>query len=236
MSQWNEAQHPRGKGEHGGEWVKKVSDKIGGDLGEGQTAQSLHLTPNRNAMGHPGADHFYQRSAANTALSGDAKKSVLEYAWGGPQFEKMNGALRGDPNKVVSPETAAGIKSLTAAIKGNYLKKPTIVHRGMPDTPANRKLISGKKIVDHGFMSTSTDKDVAELSADPIGEGKGIILNIKLPVGTSAVSIGDQFDSEGGSDQSEILIQRGSQFKITGKRQVGGFTHVDAMLVLQSRA
>jgi hypothetical protein len=35
MAKWNEAEHPRGRGEHGGEWIKKLSDAIsGGDPDE----------------------------------------------------------------------------------------------------------------------------------------------------------------------------------------------------------
>ncbi len=34
---WNEALHPRGHGEHGGEWVKKLDSKISKDLGEAKS-------------------------------------------------------------------------------------------------------------------------------------------------------------------------------------------------------
>lgn len=236
MSDWKEDLHPRGHGGKfgAGSWVGKTSDKVGKDIGE-QKAGSLHLTLPKNTMSHPESASFYKRASPNTPLSGEERKHILSYAWGGSHFEKMNGALRGNPEANVPTEHVAGIHALTATINKSYLKQPTIVHRGLPDTPENRKLIAGKTMTDHGFMSTSTDEELAKLSADPIEEGKGIIMHIKLPTGTKAVSIGDQFDKEGGFNQHEVLVQRGSHLKITGRRQAGGYTHVDAMLIKQGK-
>lgn len=238
---WQADLHPRDtKGEFankpgGGGWAGKLSDKIGQDLAEVQVSD-LQREKQGIKLPHPeGGDHLYQTSVPNSNLTPDDHEAVYKYAWDASNFERMNGALRGDKSRTVPKPLADDVKALTGALGRNYLKKPTIVYRGMPDTPQNRKLFSRASYVDNGFMSTSTDPDVADLSADPAGSGGGIIVKLRLPTGTKAISIGNMFETKGGYDQKEILLQRGSKIRIISKREINGVLHVEAELISQSK-
>lgn len=238
MSTWREELHPRDKqGEfaHGAGWVGQLSDRIGTDVGEVRIG-SLHREKQGIKLPHPESDRFYGNGPVpNSDLTPQDREVVYKYAWDASNFERMNGALRGNPDQQVPEALANDVTALTSAIGRNHLKKPTIVYRGMPDTPQNRKLFSRASFVDNGFMSTSTDPDVADLSADPTGTGSGIIMRLRVPTGARAVSIGDMFDSQGGFNQDEILLQRGGKIRIISKKQVGGVFHVEAELISQGR-
>jgi hypothetical protein len=237
MSGWTEELHPRdpnGEFAHGQGWAGKLSDRIGADVGEVQVSSLLR--PKQGIkMPHPEDARLYQTSVPNSDLSKQDRGVVYKYAWHPTNFERMNSALRGDSDKQISAELAGDVNALTGAIGRNYLKKPVVVYRGVPDTPEMRKLLARSSFVDNGFMSTSTSREHADLSADPAGHDKGIMMKLKLPTGTKAISIGNMFESEGGFDQNEVLVQRGSKFKITSKRQVGGWLEVEAELISQGR-
>lgn len=215
---FNEVEHPR---DPQGKFVK-----VG----------SLHRFPGLAKLTQP-ASKQYQSSAPTSELTDADRAVVKNYAWGGSDFERMNGALRGDPEAEIPEEMAKGIHALTDAISRYYLKKPTTLYRGVPDTPETRAWLgnrTGAKITDHGFMSTSTDKEVADLMADPTGSGGGFLLHIKAPTGTQAVTINDTFDADGGFNQQEVLLQRGAQFKVGKRTVVGGVTHVELSVLNNS--
>jgi hypothetical protein len=216
---WDEKEHPRGPG------------------GKFATAGSLRIQPSIVKMMHPEGEEFYKSAHANTPLAGPARDAVKSYAWNPTRFEQMNSALRGDPNRPVDPDTAKAIDELTQVMQRSHLRHPLKVYRGVPDDERTRAWLadrgSGNTVIDHGFASTSTDPEVATMMADPTDEGGGLVLEMKLPTGTRAVSIGDQFDAEGGFNQKEILLQRGSKFKVGRRRKVNGRTHVTLTLVSQ---
>lgn len=221
-SSWDESKHPRGP--------------------DGKFGKSGDFAPSSygSKIFHPESDSFYKGSAAPQILTGGDREAVLKYAWNPSNFERMNRALRSGPDTPIPDDLAEDIAKLTSAIDRHGIRNPTRVYRGVPDTPETRKwLASGgrkKLIEDPGFMSTSTDRDVAELSADPTGEGGGFIFEIKLGVGTKAISIGDQFEADGGYDQSEVLIQRNSVFKLGAQRKLpNGQTLVSLTLVQQGK-
>lgn len=215
---WDEKEHPRGPG------------------GKFATAGSLRLHPSIVKMMHPEGDEFYKSSHANTSLAGPDRNAVKSYAWNPTQFERMNSVLRGDPSKPVDPDTEKAIGELTKVIQRNHLRHPLKVYRGVPDDAKTRAWLANRHrggVIDYGFASTSTDPDVASQMADPMDEGGGIVLEMKLPTGTRAISIGDQFDAEGGFNQKEILLQRGSKFKVGRRRKVDGRTHIQLTLISQ---
>lgn len=214
---WDEADHPRGP--------------------DGKfTAGGLRVPSGPMLMPHPEGDEFYATRLPNSSLSDADRAVALEYAWGGPAFERMNRALRGDPDTEVTPEVAEGIAKLTGVISHHYVP-PTKVYRGVPDDEKTRAWLASRDskghIVDHGFMSTSTDEQIALDAADPTGDGGGVVFEIKLPQGTQAMALGDLFDEEGGFDQREVLVQRGSKFKVGRRRKVDGRTHIQLTMVSQ---
>lgn len=214
---WDEAAHPRGP--------------------DGKfTAGGLRVPSGPMLMPHPEGDEFYATRLPNSSLSDADRAVALEYAWGGPAFERMNRALRGDPDTEVTPEVAEDIAKLTGVISHHHVP-PTKVYRGVPDDEKTRAWLASRDskghIVDHGFMSTSTDEQIALDAADPTGDGGGVVFEIKLPQGTQAMALGDLFDEEGGFDQREVLVQRGSKFKVGRRRKVDGRTHIQLTMVSQ---
>src|SRR6266403_1895540 len=73
MSGFNEALHPRGKGEHGGEWIKKLDAKIGKDLGEAKPAPAKGRGPGKRSR----AVAAPTKSMADRLASGEKSTKVL---------------------------------------------------------------------------------------------------------------------------------------------------------------
>jgi hypothetical protein len=71
----------------------------------------------------------------------------------------------------------------------------------------------GKTITDKGFMSTTTDKEIAFGWGDFTGSESPIVLQLDTPSGTHGIDL-RKFDIEG-EEQKEILLDRGLSYEIT---------------------
>ena len=148
-------------------------------------------------------------------LDGDSYEVLTQYA--GEEHKRINKHSRGAPppplsmNASIDAEYQAEIME-DAIASAPKIAKPITVYRGLSMEAAVKvdRAKIGSTILDKGFASTST----AETTARDFAQGGAPILRIKLPKGTSAISMHPftEFDNE-----HEILLQRGSQFKITGK-------------------
>lgn len=148
-------------------------------------------------------------------LDGDSYEVLTQYA--GEEHKRINKHSRGAPppplgmNASIDAEYQAEIME-DAIASAPRLAKPITVYRGLTMEAAVKidRAQIGSTILDKGFASTST----AETTARDFAQGGAPILRIKLPKGTNAISMHPftEFDNE-----HEILLQRGSQFKITGK-------------------
>jgi ADP-ribosyltransferase exoenzyme len=186
-------------------------------------------------MPHPEDAKFYAHSVPGDKLTDKEIGPVSSYTWGG-DFVPMNDALRtgGDMSGGMEPQLAVKVAELSSVISEHRLKKPLLVHRAMLNTYASRpgqplidmrkELRPGRTFTDYGFTSTTYDPDVAEDFVAP--DAPGIIANIKLPTGTQALSVGDAT----GYDQREVILQRGSEFRITSTHQEGPHLIVDMEL------
>jgi len=70
--------------------------------------------------------------------------------------------------------------------------------------------VKGKKFVDHAYVSTSLDFDIAE------GFSNGKVLSIRVPKGSKALPLGRLNRYE-----AEVLIDRGSRFKVLDVNRKG---------------
>jgi ADP-ribosyltransferase exoenzyme len=143
-------------------------------------------------------------------LTKEEQDSITHYQ-GEKGFEKINTSLRnGNP-----PGEHA--KRLSSAIEKHRLTQDTIVYRGVGNTLS--KQIADKwrdrepgdppiTFVDKGFVSTSQSKKVAESFSKNT-------ITIKLPKGHNALPIVDRKMAH----ESEILLNRGSKFKVTNVRK-----------------
>jgi hypothetical protein len=112
--------------------------------------------------------------------------------------------------KSYAKDTCKGLDS--AFKKAPPLKRPVIVGRACEIRPDNFKV--GKKFQDLGFLSTTVNAD----TIDSFRGKYGVVLRIKVPEGAK-VLCGYYGDNPG---EEEIILNRGSSFKITSVKKVTG--------------
>jgi hypothetical protein len=130
------------------------------------------------------------------------KKSIKSY--GELDFDSMNGGLReGESDWLKDPE----VQTLTGLIDKSRTAKDVIVYRGLRDMPSalRKTLTSGGVFTDRGFVSTSLAREAAETF--PKGFGDDWVMRIQVPKGSKGYMLPT-------GDEYELLLQRGSRFKI----------------------
>ncbi|HWQ20088.1 MAG TPA: ADP-ribosyltransferase, partial [Methanotrichaceae archaeon] len=157
----------------------------------------------------------------------------------GAGYGKINSLLRkGDKATNVlpkeRPEVQAQIVTLEKAIDRSPLDKEERVFKGISETTdkeyglyKNFDRLEGAIITDKGFCSTAASVEIAAEHARSGGHAfrgkdrpeKGIIAVIKLPKGTKAARL------EGA--ETEILVQHGTRFRVTGTSKPGPYWRVD---------
>jgi len=165
-------------------------------------------------------------------------KSVLNYytSYG---YGKINSYLRDKTNHKGNntPQeletTKQAVSKLETIIAKNKLSKPLTVFKGVSRVTFKEYGMPevGKVFTDNGFCSTSTDLKIATQHANSGNAGalikggpsKGIIMRYTLPEGTEAVIIP--------TSEQEILVQHGTQFKITSIQKDKKYWTVDAEVV-----
>lgn len=139
-------------------------------------------------------------------LSSDIQTSIKHYTNG--SYNALNKALRsGQPMSEAQATLAA---HLDAAIRKSKISEDTTVYRGIAE-PAKffgSDVKIGTVIVDNGFISTSKNTSTATNFG-----GQGLVAKIKLPKGSSAMDVSPLSLH---SSEKEVLLPRGSMFKIVG--------------------
>lgn len=152
----------------------------------------------------------------------DAGDELRHYCKDGYLF--INEALRGSPEKFYSDVTKTKARRIDNAFKhfGVASKEPGVVYRGTMFTARDLGLEQGESLVtrrrfirarfpvgatvmDRGYVSTSTERDIADHFR---GDGEvGVLMHITIPKGVKVLA--------GSHNESEVLLPRGSRFKIT---------------------
>lgn len=134
------------------------------------------------------------------------------------------------------------IPTITAAIQKSQLSEPIRVFRGVhrDDSLSEftrqkvQTLEAGDVFSDEAFLSTSLDRDVAIEFADMDGNG-GTLFEIDLPRGAEALYVSpltkDTEEIQDFQYQEEVIVQRGSSFKVTRVRMEKGRRIVTMELV-----
>jgi hypothetical protein len=138
------------------------------------------------------------------------------------EFLAMNGQLRGlDLSEFTDhtlTQTREEIKALDDAfVKATPLPENVTVYRGVANATMLGDFSQGQVLTDPGFLSTSLDKRVAGGFSDQ-ETGKGAVLEIRLPAGTKAIPLSG---ATSGDAQSELLLNRGSRFRVISKTWFG---------------
>ena len=207
---FNEALHPRGKGEHGGEWIKKLSDTIGG---------GDHLT----------GDDAYNSAPWAQDLPNANKDALDSYAGGG--FDWINKLHRNGADTVPAPGLKI-IQRRSDALDSMIESAPPLKHniqvlRGVDysdDVFGPVGSMTGKVFSDKGFVSTTTDDKVQKRFSMA---NNSAAMKIKVPAGTRAISLGFGGDKR----EREILLPRGSRFKVISDVLNGKTRHIELELL-----
>ena len=104
----------------------------------------------------------------------------------------------------------------------------------MKQTKAIRDRVkAGKEITDKGFMSTSEDYDVVAEWYDFTGSSKPITLELDVPKGTKCCKVYELTpEAEESDPQREILLPRGTKYRIEKTTSKDGLIYVVAKIVL----
>jgi hypothetical protein len=200
MSKYIESQHPRGKGEHGGEWVKKIDAQIGVDIGEDSS-------PLEEEEAFASVMPAYESPVYN-------RRTIRRYA-GNDHFRRINEYGRKGPESLPESErkdTAKDVENLDAMIESAPpLKRPIKTIRGVKDVDGmfgDEGSTVGNTFQDNGFVSTST----SERAAWKFHGHSGAQIHIHIPAGNKAMKILLQADDD--DSEKEIMLPRGSRFKV----------------------
>lgn len=150
-------------------------------------------------------------------LSAADRMGVDEYQAGGAYQDINEGLRRG---KEPSTYAKAVIASLDSAIAHSTAPSDTVVYRGLTGKVVSQ-LSAGASFVDKAYSSTSLKQQVVE----DYGKG-GAVLRIRVRKGQPALyrNTSDAM----GDEQHEVILPRGSTFKITSETERNGTRYFDA--------
>lgn len=163
------------------------------------------------------------------SLTKEEAKSVAKY---GMSSREYNDKLRTgkDIGWPAKQATEKEYEALDAALDKSKIPEDMVVYRGASSAMfkgKNPESLVGKKVTDKGYASTSTGREVAEVYAGDV------VCKIKCRAGSKGayidnvsdtVNFGDPIDYSSADyredpGNKEILLPRGSSFKITGVRK-----------------
>lgn len=147
---------------------------------------------------------FVRRAVRTTAPATADELSALE-DYAGNEYLAINSHLRGE-FRTPDANVKRSVRQLDSLISKSTISEPVRVYRGIAARVQDVRV--GEVFGDKGFVSTSMNADVARQFAE------GLLLRINVPAGTNAVHVP--------GDESELLLPRGSRFKVTGVRRVAG--------------
>jgi hypothetical protein len=154
--------------------------------------------------------HF---SEATKRMSPKDLKTVDVYAGG--RFSNVNDGLRGT-SKMDDVDKAI-VKGLDEAVAKSESPEEVMVFRGAQEVgflgdPSN---LVGKTLLEKGYTSTSLMEEVANGFAYSRGEQDDARFEIKIPKGAKMLSV-DSLLGDRSLSQHEMILPRGSRFKVTG--------------------
>ena len=171
----------------------------------------------------------------------DGDKAIAEM---GPMREndlKLIEDLDGATDRILEPQTvyrsvdASAVFGDMSTLDYENLRGRVLYNDNSKFAVATDKYIDdavGKTITEKGFMSTTTDYEVARDFGGFTGSEKPIVLEIKTSSGTKGLSLAKEIpDLEARMEQSEILLKRGQKYKITSISGRDGNIYVNAEMI-----
>lgn len=218
---FDESKHPRaddGKFGHG--------SGSSGSSSEGDSGGSS--TPKQSSYDKPFSEAHSEKlsKGAVSKLSTPQKKAIEGYS--GADARIINDNLRGKESfRVLNDNDHKQIAVMDSAIASHELPEDTALYRGFTLSPRGiSKVKVGQTITDKSFVSTSLNPDVAHsYSGAKKGVKGSVIMKVNAPKGTKGLPMSTLSEWPG---EHEVLLPRGTTFKITSMRKEKGVTYVDA--------
>lgn len=131
----------------------------------------------------------------------------------------INGALREGKFSKLEPRLQKAVGELDREIAASpKLEDDLKVWRGLDEDFDAREWVSGTKVIDRGFVSTTTEREVAAMFS-----GSGSIMEIDLPKGMRVLMVSPEHAQPigGYEDQKEVLLPRSLTYQVTDKKKLG---------------
>lgn len=172
--------------------------------------------------------------------------SALE-GYQGSDFRAVNKVLRGMPADRFVEEDYAGSNDIDPASARDHLDKQIEliddvmdVSKIMSDIRVLRGTETGRGIfgdrlagsltgfewTEDAFVSTTVDPDVVDYFTTT-----GLSMEILVPAGTGAVNLSGFRNSRGGSDEAEVLLQRGLRMRVVSDTGPGDPRQLKVVIV-----
>ena len=146
------------------------------------------------------------------SLSTEHKAAIHSYT--GTAYSNINATMRG-LEKQFDPGNHECAINIHQALSGASIPADCTVYRGVSSKALGMQrmlpdnMLVGKTFTDHGFMSTSLERNSAF--------GGDMLLEVDVPKGSHGAYVGDI--SAAGHYESEVLFDAGQQMRITGVRR-----------------
>ncbi len=146
------------------------------------------------------------------SLSTEHKAAIHSYT--GTAYSNINATMRG-LEKQFDPGNHECAINIHQALSGASIPADCTVYRGVSSKALGMlrmlpdNMLVGKTFTDHGFMSTSLERNSAF--------GGDMLLEVDVPKGSHGAYVGDI--SSAGHYESEVLFDAGQQMRITGVRR-----------------
>ena len=183
------------------------------ESGAGERSEPKRLTSSK-AITEYAKQHF----PSGDKYSADEQAGIIKYAGSG--YSTINNGLRRNDGDIEKVQQKKAVAALDKAMQRGAVPEDTVVYRGVKTQAMVSKLKVGDEFQDHGFVSTSLHKKVGEKF------GKEAVIEITVPKGAKAIAFDSVFTG-GHMGEHELLLPRGSKFKVTDvSRRKGPLEHV----------
>lgn len=146
----------------------------------------------------------------SSPITGQEIASVQHFTDKGSEW--INQSMRKD-EKHVNAKNAASAAGLESALEKSTLSHDTVLYRGMA---MRDDVVPGAIVTDKGFMSTTTDENVANTVAQKqaFGSSGVLVLEIDTPAGTHAIDVNGIGGSPKHEHENEFILANGTSLQI----------------------
>lgn len=239
-------------GLHDGRWsAQQLRDAAAAAPGDPQAARNVEEAIRRHEsdLAARAAQPFNPRQFGSATEARDWAHSV----WGGAErytaeqvqvvrdytgsaYGPMNNALRSSKGK----RTTKAIRTMDEAIERasavpedmQVVRTTSLRQLGITSTKGDPRALIGNEYVDHGYMSTSIGRSVK------VDKTNNVRLNLRVRPGTKGIYVSgagkmpkSQILSDYGAGENELILARGTKYRILGVRKVGEGWQVDAEII-----